>query len=82
MSAIAYSRFRKNPGQVIEEMFDADEPVTVTRADGRDFVMIPRDEWESWMETLHLMSTDKNAARMRESLREIERAETEEIDIR
>lgn len=82
MTAIAYSRFRSNPARIVEEMFESAEPVTVTRADGRDFVIIPLREWESWMETLHLLKSAKNAARLRKSLREMESDEVELIDIK
>lgn len=72
MGAISYSRFRSNPDKVIEEVVDADEAVTVTREDGRDVVIIPAKEFESWKETLHLLGSKKNATRLRSAAREIE----------
>jgi len=72
MGAISYSRFRKNPNKVIEEVVDAEEAVTVTREDGRNVVIIPAKEFESWKETMHLLSSKKNAARLRSAVKEIE----------
>lgn len=72
MGAISYSRFRMNPDKVIEEVVDAEEAITVTREDGRDVVIIPAKEFESWKETLHLLSSKKNAARLRSAVKEIE----------
>lgn len=72
MSAISYKRFRKNPDKVIEEVIDAEEAVTITREDDRDVVIIPAKEFESWKETLHLLSSKKNAARLRSAIKEIE----------
>jgi antitoxin YefM len=72
MSAISYNRFRSNPDKVIEEVIDGEEPVTVTREDGRDVVIIPAKEFESWKETLHLLGSKKNAARLRSAVKEIE----------
>ena len=72
MGAISYSRFRKNPGKVIEAVIDAEEAVTITREDGRDVVIIPAKEFESWKETLHLLSSKKNTARLRSATKEIE----------
>lgn len=72
MGAISYSRFRKNPDKVIEEVIDAEEAVTITREDGRDVVIIPAKEFESWKETLHLLSSKKNATRLRSATKEIE----------
>ncbi len=72
MGAITYKRFRKNPDKVIDEVVDAEEAITVTREDGRDVVIIPAKEFESWKETLHLLGSKKNAARLRTSVKEIE----------
>ncbi|MCR4301991.1 MAG: type II toxin-antitoxin system Phd/YefM family antitoxin [Sulfuricaulis sp.] len=72
MGAISYSRFRKNPNKVIEEVVDAEEAVTVTREDGRNVVIIPAKEFESWKETMHLLGSKKNAARLRSAAKEIE----------
>ncbi len=72
MGAITYKRFRKNPDKVIDEVVDAEEAVTITREDGRDVVIIPAKEFESWKETLHLLGSKKNAARLRTSVKEIE----------
>ena len=72
MGAISYSRFRKNPDKVFEAVIDAEEAVTITREDGRDVVIIPAKEFESWKETLHLLSSKKNTARLRSATKEIE----------
>lgn len=71
MGAISYKRFRKNPDKVIEEVIDAEEAVTVTREDGRDVVIILAKELESWKETMHLLGSKKNAARLRSAAKEI-----------
>ncbi|HEX9786848.1 MAG TPA: type II toxin-antitoxin system prevent-host-death family antitoxin [Candidatus Binatia bacterium] len=72
MGAISFNRFRKNLSKVTEEVVENEEPLTVTRADGKDFVVVPLREFESWKETLHLLSSPKNAKRLRESMAEIE----------
>jgi antitoxin YefM len=71
MVAISYNRFRKNPNKVIEDVVDTEEAVTVTREDGRDVVIMPAKEFESWKETLHLLGSKKNAARLRSAVKEI-----------
>ena len=72
MGAISYSQFRKNPNKVIEGVVDADKAVTITREDGRDVVIVPAKEFESWKETLHLLGSKKNATRLRSAAKEIE----------
>jgi antitoxin YefM len=72
MGAMPLSRFRRNPSKVIESVMDNDKAVTITRADGKDVVIVPRDEFESLKETAHLLSSAKNAKRLREAKGEIE----------
>lgn len=72
MSAISYSRFRKDPAKVIEETLDTEKPMIVTRADGRDFVIMSAREFEALEETAHLLGNPKNARRLRASVTEIE----------
>ena len=81
MTAISFSRFRKNPAKIIEAVVDNEEPVTVTRADGKDVVIVPLADFDSWKETLHLLRSRKNAKRLRDSLRQIGRGEVVERDI-
>ena len=67
MTAIAYNLFRHRIGKVVEDMIFTGEPVTVTRADGKNFVIVPEDEWDSVNQTAHLLSSDENAKRLRDS---------------
>ncbi len=81
MGTISFSRFRRNPGKILDEIAETDEPMTVTRADGRDVVILSAREFEALKETLYLLRSPKNAARLRESLRQIKAGEVVEIDI-
>lgn len=72
MGAIPFNRFCKNPSKVFKDVVDRDKPVTVTRADGKDVVIIPATEFESWKETAHLLRSPKNVKRLREAMTEIE----------
>jgi antitoxin YefM len=70
MTAIAFSQFRKR----LDEFFAqaGDEAVFITRADGQDCVLISKQEYESLLETSHLLSTAANASRLTAALSEIE----------
>jgi len=68
MTAIAYSQFRQRVGAVVEDAISTGEPVTVTRADGRNFVIVSAAEWEAINATAHLLSSEENTRRLRESL--------------
>ena len=62
MGTISFSRFRRNPGKILDEIAETDEPMTVTRADGRDVVILSAREFEALKETLYLLRSPKNAA--------------------
>ena len=70
MTAIAYTQFRKR----LDEFFAQaeDEAVIITRADGQDRVLISKQEYESLLETAHLLSMTTNANRLQSAMTEIE----------
>lgn len=72
MGAIAFAEFRRKAGEVIERVVDTDEPVTVTRADGKNVVIVPADEWSAIAETLHLTASPDNERRLNAAAAEIE----------
>jgi len=47
MGTISFSRFRRNPGKILDEIAETDEPMTVIRADGRDVVILSAREFEA-----------------------------------
>ena len=64
MTAIAFSQLRKKLGEIIERVYDNDEPITITRADGKNVVIVPESEWEARNDTVHLLSSPENAKRL------------------
>lgn len=72
MGAIAFTEFQCKAGEIIEKVCDTDEPVTVTRADGKNVVIVSESEWASISETLHLMSSSENEQRLNHAAAEIE----------
>ncbi|MGH8729103.1 MAG: type II toxin-antitoxin system Phd/YefM family antitoxin [Burkholderiales bacterium] len=78
MTAIAFSQFKKRMNEHLQEMEATGEPLTVTRADGNDFVIMSAQEWESIQETLHIMSSPENVKRLRAAHSESRRRLPEE----
>lgn len=70
MTAIAYTQFRKR----LDEFFAQaeDEAVIITRADGQDRVLLSKQEYESLLETTHLLSTTANSSRLQAAMTEID----------
>ncbi len=81
MSAIAFTQFRKYLTKSVDEVCDTGEPLTVTRADGRDVVVVSAAEWASMQETLHLLSSPENARRLKTSMAAADRGEFVEVDL-
>lgn len=70
MTAIAYTQFRRR----MEEFFAQaeEDAVIITRSDGQDRVLISKQEYDSLLETAHLLSTTANANRLQAAMTEIE----------
>ncbi|NMA98729.1 MAG: type II toxin-antitoxin system prevent-host-death family antitoxin [Phyllobacteriaceae bacterium] len=71
MRATSISQFRKNIASEVDQVVDSGEPLIVTRTGGKKPVLIiPLDQAGEWDETAYLLSSPKNAARLREAIRE------------
>lgn len=72
MTAIAFTQLRKNLGEIIERVYDNDEAIVVTRADGKNVVIITEAEWESRNDTAHLLNSPENAQRLLSAKKQVE----------
>ena len=70
MTAIAYTQFRRRMEEFAAQA--ENEAVFITRSDGNDLVLISKQEYESLMETAHLLSTKENSVRLHGAMSEIE----------
>ena len=79
MAAIALAQLRKKLTQVIDQA--SEEAVVTTRADGRDMVILPKSEYDSMRETLHLVSSKANERALKRSIAQIRRGDTVKVKI-
>jgi antitoxin YefM len=70
MTHVSYTELRSNLAKYMEEVCDSRAPLLVTRQNARGVVMISEDEFEGMMETLHLLRSPANAARLLRSIDE------------
>ena len=78
MDVVTYSDARANLKDVMDRVVNDHTHVVVTRQKAGSVVMVSLDDWNSMEETLHLLSSPKNADRLRQSIRELnERRGTE-----
>lgn len=68
MTAIAYPPFRQHVADVVENLIHDGEPAIITRAGGKNLILLMEKDWESLSETVHLLSSEENANRLRASL--------------
>jgi len=71
MIAANYSEFRTRLKKYLDSVEDDNETLIIKRKSGKGTVMISLDEYNSIMETLHLLSSRKNAERLYESIQQM-----------
>ena len=72
-----YTALREGLAGFLDQVTDDREVVFVRRHGARDVAIIAADELSSLMETAHLLRSPKNAQRLFESLRELDRGRGE-----
>jgi len=78
MQIINYSTVRQNLAATMDKTYDDAETVFITRQNGRPVVMMSLDEYNSMMETFHLMKNPIVHAELLESIAEIHRGDQKE----
>ena len=68
-----YTALREKLAGFLDQVTDDREVVIVRRRGARDVALVPADELSSLMETAHLLRSPKNAQRLFDSMRELER---------
>ena len=81
MEIINYTEARKNLKSVLDRVADDEDYTVIFRRDAEDAVIMSKSHYDSLMETLHLLSSPKNAQRLNESIAALRRGEFEEHDL-
>ena len=67
MEVLNYTTLRTNLKNVLDTVIDDNEMVIINRG-SKNVVMISLDEYNSWQETLYLLSTKANRDRLEKAL--------------
>jgi len=70
MIAANYSEFRGDLKKFLDSVEKDNETLIIKRSKGKGAVMISLDEYNSIMETMHLLSSKANADRLYEAMRQ------------
>lgn len=78
MKHVPYNELRANLAKYMEEVCDSRDALVVTRQDARSVVLMSEEEYEGMMETLHLLRSPANAARLLHSIEDADAGKLEE----
>ena len=78
MRSLSISETRANLKSVLDRVVADKAPIAITRQKGEGVVMISQSEWESIEETLYLLRSPRNAARLLDAVRGLEAGGGEE----
>ncbi|NJM07667.1 type II toxin-antitoxin system prevent-host-death family antitoxin [Candidatus Gracilibacteria bacterium] len=81
MNAVTVKDAKNNLEQLIEQVIADAEPTIVVSENGQRVVFLSLDEYNSWKETLYLLSNPANAARLRASIVEAEAGQVHEQEL-
>ncbi len=71
MIAANYTEFRTGLKKYLDDIEENNETLIIKRNSGKGTVLISLEEYNSMMETVHLLSSKANADRLYESIQQI-----------
>ena len=72
MKKINYSHFRNNLSSMLDEVNENHTPILVTRQKSKPAIVISLEDYNSYQETIYLMSSSVNRRRLNKSIKDIE----------
>ncbi|WP_373518086.1 type II toxin-antitoxin system Phd/YefM family antitoxin [Pricia sp.] len=82
MLAANFTEFRTELKNYLDNVEDNNETLIIKRKTGKGTVVISLDEYNSMMETVHLLSSKANADRLFESIQQMKSGEKVEKDLK
>jgi antitoxin YefM len=81
MAHVTYSQLRSNLAACMNEVCDGRAPLLVTRRSARSVVLMSEQVYDRLMETVHLLNSPANAARLLRSIADAHENKLTERDI-
>ncbi len=75
MRTVMFSQARQELASLLDEVSNDRTAVEIMRRDKKSAILIDKDEYEGMLETLHLLSTPANAARLMDAIATVNRGE-------
>lgn len=71
MTVVNFSEFRNNLKSNLDSVSDDKDVVVISRSKDKNIVLIALSEYNSMIETIHLMQSENNRKRIDEALQEM-----------
>jgi antitoxin YefM len=81
MAHVSYSQLRNNLASYMDAVCDDRAPLLVTRQNARSVILMAEDDYEGLMETVHLLKSPANAARLLRSIGDADRGKMTEREL-
>ena len=81
MIALNFTEFRTELKKFLDDVENNHETLVIKRRSGKGAIMISLEEYNSIMETLHLLSSKANADRLYQSIKQMKNGETVNHDL-
>ncbi len=81
MTVISVNEAKQNLEKVIERVIDDAEPAVLRTESGAEVVLLSKDDFNSWNETVYLLSSPANAAHLRKSIEDANAGRVEEKEL-
>jgi len=72
-----YSDFRQKLKKYLDEVCESNSPLFVTRAKGKNIVVLSESDYESIMASLYLLKSPKNAERLQQGIEQYQQGKAQ-----
>ncbi|MBV9249780.1 MAG: type II toxin-antitoxin system prevent-host-death family antitoxin [Acetobacteraceae bacterium] len=82
MSHVTFTELRQRMASYFDRVIEDREPLVVTRSGGKaNVVVISEAEFAGWQETVHLLSSPRNAERLMASVRQARAGDAQDHEL-
>ena len=81
MTVITVSEAKQNLEKVIERVMNDAEPAFVRTESGEEVVLLSREEFDTWNDTIYLLSSPANAEHLKASMGEADAGTVQEKEL-
>ena len=81
MNAVSYSNLRQNLKRYLDQVYNDNDPLIVTRKDDENVVLLSLQEYNALTETNYLMANEANAKHLMRSLAQARDGEAESREL-